>query len=204
MVRSRRPDPRAGDAAPGLESQVAALVARGEAGAAATEIIRALGPELLRQLRRLLGSEDEAAEAFARGSERIWRSLPDYRGGASLRTWAHRLVLHAALDLRRDAFRRRVRRLDTREADELPARQGTSTGQRLEQRRGRLAALREALPLEDQALLQLRIDQRLSWAECAEVLAGEGRAARPDALMKRFERLKARLATQVRRRGWGP
>jgi RNA polymerase sigma-70 factor, ECF subfamily len=47
----------------------------------------------------------------------------------------------------------------------------------------------------------LRVDQGLAWAEIAEILAGEGRRVEPAALMKRFERLKERLARMARDQG---
>jgi RNA polymerase sigma-70 factor (ECF subfamily) len=45
------------------------------------------------------------------------------------------------------------------------------------------------------------VDQGLSWDEVAGVLAEGGAPARPDALMKRFERLKDRLGKMARDRG---
>jgi len=64
-----------------------------------------------------------------------------------------------------------------------------------------LEKLREALTLEERSLLALRVDQELSWAETAAVLAREGEAVEPNALMKRFERLKERLGRLAKERG---
>ena len=47
----------------------------------------------------------------------------------------------------------------------------------------------------------LRIDQQLSWSEVAEVMAAEGTTVDPATLMKRFERIKARLGELARERG---
>jgi RNA polymerase sigma-70 factor (ECF subfamily) len=71
----------------------------------------------------------------------------------------------------------------------------------VERQRQALEKLRAALPVEDQSLLVLRIDQGMSWSEVAEILAEEGRRADPAALMKRFERLKDRLAKLAREQG---
>jgi RNA polymerase sigma-70 factor (ECF subfamily) len=54
---------------------------------------------------------------------------------------------------------------------------------------------------EDQSLLALRIDQGLSWAEIAEITSEEGQVIQTATLMKRFERLKARLADMARAQG---
>lgn len=66
-----------------------------------------------------------------------------------------------------------------------------------------LADLRQALTLDEQSLPRLRIDQGLSWAECAAALAAQGKAPTVDALTKRFERIKARLGELARQRGDG-
>jgi RNA polymerase sigma-70 factor (ECF subfamily) len=68
-------------------------------------------------------------------------------------------------------------------------------------RRERLARLREELPLEERALLVLRVGRNLEWHEVSAVLAAEGREVSVVALRKRFERLKRRLASLARERG---
>lgn len=160
---------------------------------AATEAIQGYGPDLLHFLRGLLGSSDDAEEAFARAAERIWRGLPEFRGESAVFTWCYRLAWNAAADLRKEAWGARRRRLETGEAAELAASEETSTWLRQERLRLSLAALRAGLTLEEQGLLQLRIDQQLSWAECAVVLAVEGSAPSAETLMKRFDRIKSKL-----------
>jgi RNA polymerase sigma-70 factor (ECF subfamily) len=176
-----------------LEIRIRELLSVGNMRQAATEVIRGYGPHLLQFLRGLLGNEAEAEEAFARTSERIWRGLPEFRGEAAPRTWCFRLAWSAAADLRKEAWGRRRRRLETGEAAELAAAEGTATWLRHERLRLSLQALRAGLDLEEQGLLQLRIDQRLSWGECAEVLAIAGAAPSAETLMKRFERIKSKL-----------
>lgn len=183
-----------------VEREIAGLLAAGRTRQAATLAIRAHGPAVLAYLRRLLDREVDAVEAFSVFCERFWRALPEFRGESALRTWAFRLAWSAASDLRKDAWRR-GRRLETDEAERLLARRPSSSARRLEARSARLSAARERLSLEDRSLLQLRVDQGLSWAECAEILAASGTAVRPDALMKRFERLKKRLGRLMREGG---
>ena len=181
-----------------LEDRILALLASGDTRAAATLAIRGFGPGTLRYLRALLGGEADALDAFSSFSERLWRGLPGFRAEASLRTWVFRLAWSVASDLRKEAWRARGRRLDTGEAAAIPADDGTRSWLRAERLRLSLQALRRVLSLEDQSLLQLRIDQGLSWAECAAVLAVEERAPTAEALMKRFERIKERLARLAR------
>ena len=184
-----------------LEERIAALRAEGDLAGAATEAIRGMGPAILRYLRSLLREEDDAAEAFSRFAESLWRALPAFRGESAFRTWAYRLAWSAALDVRGGAFRRRGRRLETGEASALAEEVRTRTAVVVERQRRALDRLREALSVEDQSLLVLRVDQGLAWGEIAEILVGEGRPAAPDALMKRFERLKDKLARMAREQG---
>lgn len=183
-----------------LEARVRALAAT-DPRAAATEALRGLGPQVLRYLRSVLRDEAQAGDAFSAFAEHLWRGLPDFRGEGSLRGWAYRLAHRAALDVRGEAWRRRGRRLETGEASRLADEVRTRTAVRVERRRQALEKLREALSVEEQALLALRVDQELAWSEIAEVLAADGARLEAAALMKRFERLKERLARMAREQG---
>jgi RNA polymerase sigma-70 factor, ECF subfamily len=55
--------------------------------------------------------------------------------------------------------------------------------------------------VEDRSLLVLRVDQALSWNDIAEVLCAAGKPIEPGTLMKRFERLKERLARMAKDQG---
>lgn len=189
---------RAGGGAAEAEARLRALLDAGDVKGAATGAIRAYGPELLRYLRTLLGREADAQEAFSAACERLWRALPEFRGEASLRTWCFRLAWSAAADLKKEAWTARGRRLETGEATGLADDGRTRSWLRAERLRLSLADLRRALTLEEEGLLRLRVDQGLSWAECAEVLAAGGRRPTVEALMKRFERVKARLGALAR------
>lgn len=183
-----------------LEARVRALV-KVDAAAGATEALRSLGPPVLRYLRSLLRDEALASDAFSAFAEHLWRGLAAFRGEATLRGWAFRLAHHAALDVRDEAWRRRGRRLATAEVSRIADEVRTRTAVRVEQRRQALDRLREALSVEERSLLALRVDQGLPWNEIAEVLAAEGDHVEPGALMKRFERLKERLARMAREQG---
>jgi RNA polymerase sigma-70 factor (ECF subfamily) len=184
-----------------LDRRVRDLLAAGDPGAAATVALRELGPDLLRFLRSLLRDEPLAGEAFSLVAERLWRGLPAFEWRASLKTWALRLAVNAAANVRDDAWRRKGRPLLTGEASALAVELQTRTVVRDERHRQALLELRAGLAPEEQSLLALRLDQGLEWSEVAAVLATDGQAPSPATLMKRFERLKERLGRLARERG---
>jgi RNA polymerase sigma-70 factor, ECF subfamily len=184
-----------------LELQVRERLDSGAVGDAAALAIRGLGPSVLRFLQYLLHNEADALDAFSEFAERLWRGLPDFRGEGSLRGFAFRMASRCAFDVKGDAWHRRAQRLLTREVSQLVDEVRSRTFERVERARTALDALRDELPVTDQALLALRIDQGLSWSEVAQVLSGEGTAVTPDAAEKRFERLKGRLQKMARARG---
>ena len=191
----------ADDAKAQLEARIRGLLDAGEAAQAATAAIRGYGPQVLRYLRSVLGNEDDAREAFSQFAENLWSGLPTFRGAAPFRIWAYRIAWNVACDLRKQPWRNRRRRLSTGEASRVADTVATSTDERLEQRRRDLEALREALSLDDRALAVLRLDQGLSWEECAEVLSRDGVTVKANTLNKRFERIKERLGRIARKKG---
>jgi RNA polymerase sigma-70 factor, ECF subfamily len=182
-------------------SRVRDLLANGENDSAATLAIRALGPPVLRYLRAILRDEDDTKDAFSHWAESMWRGLPGFHWKSSLQTWAYRHAYHAALGLRDEAWRRHGRRFETGEASRIAATIRTATAVRVERQRAILRQLREALTLEEQTLLDLRIDQGLTWEAIAEVLGREGDRLDAGTVAKRFERLKARLGEMLKREG---
>ena len=192
-----------------LDEEVRALRDRGEAEAAATRAIKALGPEILGYLGALLHDAGEASEVFSQFAEDLWRGLPAFRFESSLRTWAYKLAWHAASRFARDPYRRRRERLETTLASRLAEHLLSSAGRSVERRAAEVGRLRQYLSPEEQTLLVLRVDRRLAWREVAEVLGGEGGDGEPGgggppdevALRKRFERLKEKLARAAREEG---
>jgi len=184
-----------------VEETIQGLLLAGKAEEAATAAIKGYGASVLRYLRSVLGDEEDARESFAQFAENLWRGLPSYRGTAPFRIWAYRIAWNVACDLRKQPWRSRRRRLETGEASRIAETVATPTGERMELRRQALLALREELSIDDRALAALRIDQGLSWAECAEVLSRDGRVVKANTLTKRFERIKERLGKLARKRG---
>jgi RNA polymerase sigma-70 factor (ECF subfamily) len=183
------------------EERIRALLSGERPEEAATEAIRAYGPQILRYLHSVLGDHDDAREAFSQFAENLWRGLPDFQGRAPFRIWAYRIAWNAACDLRKQPWRLRRRRLSTGAASRIADTIATSTDEKVERRRQDLMSLRESLSLDDRALAALRIDQGLSWADCAAALSVDGKAVKVNTLTKRFERIKERLGRLARKKG---
>ncbi len=187
--------------APDVEVRVRQALAAGDPPGAATAAIQELGPPVLRYLRSLLRDEDDASDAFSVFAENVWRGLPSWRGAGSLKAWCFKLAWNAATNLRNEAWRRRGRRFFSGEASALAAEVRTRSQAKVERQRQALDKLRESLEVEEVSLLALRVDQKMSWAEIADVVSADGKRVEPAALMKRFERLKARLARMAKEQG---
>jgi len=180
-----------------LEERVRALLSTGAHERAATEAIRELGPRALRYVRMIVRGEADAEDAFSLWAEGVWKGLPGFRGEAPLLAWALRLAHHSALAVVGQPWRRRARPFVSGEASRLAKSIRTATAVRLDRQREQLERLTARLTPADRALLSLRIDQRLSWEDIAEVLSSETGALSPRGVAKRYERVKARLAAAV-------
>jgi len=183
-----------------VETRVGALLRGGEYRSAATEVIRGYGPRALGYLHRLLGNETDAADAFSLFAEQVWKGMANFEGRSSVKTWAFKAAWSAAMKVRDDAWRRLREGFPSSAASHLADEVRTNTAIRFESLRQELEMLRSELTAEDQTLLALRLDQELSWEEVAEVLSVDGRKVDAAALRKRYERIKARLATIVKDR----
>lgn len=86
----------------------------GDPRAAMTEVLHSHGARMLAALRRLLGNEEEARDAFQDGMLAAWQSLPSFEARSQLSTWVHRIVVNHAVD-----SLRRKRRLEERSLDAL-------------------------------------------------------------------------------------
>jgi RNA polymerase sigma-70 factor, ECF subfamily len=195
------------------DEQARLLLAAGKYREAAEMVIRDLGGGIARHLQALLREDEDARDAYSLWAVDVWKGLPGFRGESSLRSWAYRVARNAALRLRQEAWRRRGRRLRTSEAAVLAEEARRSSLLLREARVAKLVELRQALEPEEQALLQLRLDERLPWNEIADVLGAprdRPRATRdvagiePDiaaTYRKRFERISKKLQRMARREG---
>lgn len=182
-----------------IEERILAAIARGEAETAASEIIRGYGPQILGYLRRVLGSDGDAADAFSLFSEQVWRGIAGFAGRSSVRVWAYRVAWSAAMRVSEESWRQRRERLRTSMASRIAAEVQTQAG--AQRAADAIDLLRASLTAGERALLVLRLDQKLSWREAAEILCADGELVDEATLRKRFERLKEKMGRLARERG---
>ena|SRR5688572_22443095 len=180
-----------------IEDDIHTALEGGDVTTAATLGIREYGPQILGYLVAIVRDRDLAEDAFSAFAEDMWKGLPEFRRGASFRTWAYKLAYHAALRVLRDPNHRRGVTLPTSIASKLAAEVRTETPFHLQTAaKTEIQKLREELEPDEQTLLILRIDRALEWKDVAEVMDME-----EPTLRKRFERLRAKLTKLARERG---
>lgn len=165
------------------------------------EHVAAFGPKVMGYLVRVLGNEDDAADAYSLWAEDVWKGIEGLREAAAAKVWTYRIAWNAAARTRRQAWNRRRQRLPTTMASRLAAEVLSRTPGAVEREAAHLARLREGLSPAEQSLLVLHVDRGLSWKEVAEVMAEEGEAVEEAALRQRFARLRKKLAERARELG---
>ena len=171
---------------------------------AATAILERYGRELMEYLVAIARSETDGADAFSQFTEDLWKGLPRFRWQSSARTWCYTLARNALSRIRRQPHRKPGRGIALSDAPEVARLAENMRSTTIMYMRtvvkDEVAALRDELSPEDQAILILRIDRRLPWLDVARALADED--DEPDAaeLRKRFERIKADLKALVTKR----
>ena len=174
--------------------QILEQIRQSELSAAASMALRAFGPRIIAYLRGMLHEEQAVEDTYGQFCEDLWRGIGSFRGDCHFRTWAFQLAHNAACHFLKDPFRRRARPLLTAEIAAVANEVRESTSDYLRTSvQERFACLRKRLDPEEQALLSLRVGQRLSWSEVAQVMSRPDQPLDETALRKRFERLKARL-----------
>src|SRR5258708_22184769 len=91
-----------------LEDELVALIRGKQLDGAATRAFESYGPELYGFLVTYLGNESDAAEVFSQVGEDLWKGLPTFGLGCSVRTWLYVLARHAAARFRRSPWNRRT------------------------------------------------------------------------------------------------
>lgn len=188
-----------------LEVELAGLIRGKQLDQAATRALEGYGAELYGFLVSFLGNESDAADVFSQVGEDLWKGLPSFKLGCSVRTWLYLLARHAAARFRRSPWNRRTgdSRLDG--LVEL-ARTRTQPWLRTDVK-DRFKALRDALDPDDRSLLVLRVDRGLSWEEVARVMLGleapeaASLTRETDRLRKRYQLLKDELRRRAREAG---
>jgi RNA polymerase sigma-70 factor (ECF subfamily) len=189
-----------------LEQRIRSSLDAKDFRAAATLAVEEYGPEVLGFLISFLHDENDATEAFSQTCADLWSGLPRFEGRSSFRTWFYVLARHAASRLRRSPQRRAGRNVPMSEVTDIAeAVRSRTMPHLLTAVKSRFAAIREALPEEDRALLVLRVDRNMSWNDIARVLHPDESAeelARASArLRKRFQLLKDEIRALAREVG---
>jgi RNA polymerase sigma-70 factor (ECF subfamily) len=185
-----------------LERRIRALLERQDLSGAATEAVRGYGPAVLGYLRAVAPADADADEAFSQFCELLWKGIGTFQDKSSFSTWAHAVAWSALRRQLEDPFRKRAQRLETSDAHRLAAEIRSTTAPHLRpQAQDAIARLRADLTPEERALLVLRVDRQLKWAEVAQVLSEGGAPAQPAALRKRFERLTEKVRGLAAREG---
>jgi RNA polymerase sigma-70 factor (ECF subfamily) len=175
-----------------IETEVVRLRAQGKLQEAAAFVVKAYGPEVLGFLFTMLRDRSEAHDAFGQACEDLWKGLPAFEGRSSMKTWFYTLARNAAYRLRRSPHRRRrVPLSDMSEAIEH-VRSRTALHLRSEIKTG-IASIRDTLDEADRALLVLRVDRDMSWADIAQVMS-EGDCEEAE-LVRAAARLRQRFRT---------
>ncbi|HYC55072.1 MAG TPA: sigma-70 family RNA polymerase sigma factor [Thermoanaerobaculia bacterium] len=144
------------------------------------KLLREHGPRLLRLARRFLANEEDARDALQDAMVAVYRSVAEFKSGAALSTWLHRIVVNAALMKLRTKRRHPEEDIEQylprfledghrREPGTAWAESADSVLEREELR----GAVREAiakLPDAYRIVLHLRDIEELSTAETAEIL----------------------------------
>ncbi|MFQ5845444.1 MAG: RNA polymerase sigma factor [Planctomycetota bacterium] len=181
----------AGDANPAGERALLSAARRGDA-AAFEALVRTHSPALLRLVRRLGGSVEDAEDVVQETLLSAHRGLPRFRGEAPLRSWLARIAVNAYRDMVR-ATRRLVRICAT-----APLREPVDTERTLAGRdtvRRVMQAIEDLPPRQREALL-LRIHEGLSYAEIAGHM-GVGRDAVRMNLLEARRKLLRRFQREI-------
>lgn len=194
-----------------LEQRVRQCCEHGDYAAAVTLLLETVGPKVLAFLVQRLGNTSDASEVFSMFSEDVWRGLPGFEWRCTVRGWSFAIARAAACRYRMQAEQQHKRRLPLSEAP-LSAlvesvRERTLAFLRTEVKT-QMQQLFTQLPEDDRALLQLRIDQQLSWRDLALVLDYAGEVPSDEALTrsaaklrKRFQSVKERLRRMAEEAG---
>lgn len=195
-----------------IERAIRERQAGGEHDAAATLLLESYGREILGFLVSRVRDPELAGDAFSRFCEDVWRGLRGFAWRCSARAWAYTLARNAASREIKAVQREQRRRIPLSQAEglsKLEHKIRTETLRLLKtEPQNRIAALRERLPEDDQALLLLRINRKLDFREIAHVMLGdaetsdaatvEREAAR---LRKRFQLVKEQLRKLAKAEG---
>jgi RNA polymerase sigma-70 factor (ECF subfamily) len=142
-----------------VEERIVSRLDAGDPEGAAAEVIRSYGPQVLGYLTRVLGSGDDAQDAFSFFAEAVWKGIGRFEGRSSVRVWAYRVAWTAALRVTSDGWRRRREPFPTSMASRVAAEVRSRSALAAERESAEVERLRGALEPAEQSLLVLRVDR---------------------------------------------
>jgi RNA polymerase sigma-70 factor (ECF subfamily) len=166
--------------------------------------VRAFGPKITGYLTRVLGDEDDAADAYSLWAEDVWKGLGGLRAPGAAKVWTYRVAWNAAVRVRRQAWNKRRQRMRSSMASRVAADVLSRTPGAVEREAEQLTRLREGLGPAERSMLVLHVDRGLSWSEVAEVMAEEGEVVDEAALRQRYARLRKKLSARAKELGMLP
>jgi RNA polymerase sigma-70 factor (ECF subfamily) len=184
-----------------IEQELREHFDRGDFERTATLFLERYGQEILGFLSNRLRNATTSADVFSQFAEDFWKGLPSFSWRSSLRAWAYALARNAAY---RHVHAPAHRRVHQTYGDDSPfgqqvARHRTNTQLYMKTEvKNRMRELRERLSEEDQTLLILRVDRKLSWNDLAVALSDTDAetaelARKATNLRQRFQQVKSRL-----------
>lgn len=141
---------------------------------------------------RYVKNDQDAQDVVQAAFIRAWQGMPTFRGDASLRTWLYRIAVNLALNHKRDARGRP----NTEIPEHAPSTDPPAIV-RLEEleRHERLTAAVEALPKKQRLVVELRVQQDMSFREVADVVESTEDSAKAN-FHHAIKRLRALLTEQ--------
>jgi RNA polymerase sigma-70 factor (ECF subfamily) len=138
---------------------------------------------------RYVKNDQDAQDVVQAAFVRAWQGLPNFRGDSSLKTWLYRIGVNLALNHKRDAAGRAAEQIPEHAASPEPlvvARLAEA------ETHGRLIAAVEELPRKQRLVVELRVQQELSFREVAEVIESTEESAKAN-FQHAIKRLRALL-----------
>lgn len=139
---------------------------------------------------RMVRNDEDAKDIAQAAFVRAWQSADSFRGDASFRTWVLRIAGNLALNHVRDRGRWRADPLDDNAGDAAPL--ATEVLGDAETQ-AQVARAIETLPPRQRLVVELRVQEGLSFAEVAEATASSEDAAKAN-FHHALKRLRALLA----------
>ncbi len=184
-----------------LERELREHWERGDLERTATLFLERYGQEILGFLASRLRNATTSADVFSQFAEDFWKGLPGFSWRSSLRAWAYALARNAAYRHSRAPAQRQLHQTFGEDSPfgQQVAQHRTNTQLYMKTEvKSRMRELRERLSEEDQTLLILRVDRKLSWKDLAVALSetdaeGAELARKATNLRQRFQHAKSRL-----------